>query len=543
MRPFLTLHHPATARRHYAAGLWRTETLYDLMQIHAAARPDAISARDGRRSLTWAELAAWVDGVAAHLRTLGLAPGDAVSLWLSNRLEAVVTFLACSREGFACNPSLHRTHTAAEIETLLARLDSRLLVTEPGYGAEKVADPARRFRMAASLAAVLTPENFPGPGAAPPKPPSDPDRVVYLAFTSGTTAAPKGVMHSDNTLLANARDLVRDWRHGTETRILTLSPLSHHIAWVAVAQWLVAGGMLVVDDPPPGMSRLDWLLANEASYVLGVPTHAMDVLTEQRARGLPRLGAVRVFYMAGAPIPPSVAEAFVAQGITPQNVYGMTENSSHHYTHPGDPMATVIATCGRGGRAYEVAIFDPQDRDRRLPIGEVGEIGGRGAALMLGYFGNQEATAASFNRDGWFMSGDLGALDAAGNLTLKGRSKDLIIRGGHNIHPADIEALAIRHPAVQRAAALAVPDERLGEKVCLAVVGEIAPAAMLAHLAAEGLSRYDMPEYMLTMADFPQTASGKILKREIAAMLARGELSPVPVRYRPDGQPLDQEAV
>ncbi|MDA8250094.1 MAG: hypothetical protein M0Z28_13085, partial [Rhodospirillales bacterium] len=97
-------------------------------------------------------------------------------------------------------------------------------------------------------------------------------------------------------------------------------------------------------------------------------------------------------------------------------------------------------------------------------------------------------------------------------------------------------------PAVQRAAALAVPDERLGEKVCLAVIGEIAPAAMLAHLAAEGLSRYDMPEYMLTMEVFPQTASGKILKREIAAMLARGELAPTPIRYRP-GQTLDQEAV
>ena len=539
MRPFLTLHHPAAARRHYAAGLWRDETLHDLMEHHRAARPGQVCARDGRRALTWDELATWVDGVAAHLRSLGLTQGDTVSLWLSNRLEAVVTFLACSREGFACNPSLHRSHTAAEIEALLSRLTTRVLITGAGYGTDKIGDPERRF---GALATVLTPENFPTPAPAPAKPPADPDRVVYLAFTSGTTAAPKCVMHSDNTLLANARDLVRDWGHGEETRILTLSPLSHHIAWVAVAQWLVAGGMLVVDDPPAGMSRFDWLLATEADYVLGVPTHAMDILAEQRARALPRLGAVRVFYMAGAPIPPSTAEAFVAQGVVPQNVYGMTENSSHHYTHPDDPMATVINSCGRGGRAYEVAIFDTNDRDRRLPAGEVGEIGGRGAALMLGYFGDQAATAASFNRDGWFMSGDLGMLDAAGNLIIKGRLKDLIIRGGHNIHPAHIEALAIRHPAVQRAAALAVPDERLGEKVCLAVIGEIAPAAMLAHLAAEGLSRYDMPEYMLTMEVFPQTASGKILKREIAAMLARGELAPTPIRYRP-GQTLDQEAV
>jgi acyl-CoA synthetase len=236
--------------------------------------------------------------------------------------------------------------------------------------------------------------------------------------------------------------------------------------------------------------------------------------------------------MAGSPIPPALAEAFVAQGVRPQNVYGMTENSSHQYTHPGDPTGVVVATCGRGGRAYEVAIFDPADRDRPLPPGEVGEIGGRGAALMLGYYGNQAATAASFNREGWFMSGDLGVLDASGNLSIVGRSKDLIIRGGHNIHPARIEALAIRHPAVARAAAFPLPDDRLGERVCLAVIGEAEPEALLRHLAAEGLSIYDMPERFVRLDAFPLTASGKVLKRELAAMAARGEIAPMPVRFR-----------
>ncbi len=532
MRPFLTLHHPAAARRHYAAGLWREDTLYDLLARHAEERPDAPAARDATRRLDWRALRLWVDAVAARFRGAGLRPGDRVSVWMGSRLEALVTFLACAREGLACNPSLHRTYTSAEITVLLDTLGSAVLVTEEGWGADRCADPVRRFAEVASLRAVLTPATFPAPadasdpGASPVR---DPDSVVYLAFTSGTTGLPKCVMHSDNTLLANARDLVRDWGHDAGTTLLSLSPLSHHIAFVGIGQWLVSGGAFVLSDPPAGLSRLDWVVESGATYVLGVPTHAMDILAEQRRREMARMGAVRVFYMAGSPIPPVVAEGFVAQGIRPQNIYGMTENSSHQYTHPGDDARIAVTTCGRGGDAYEVAVFDPSDRERRAAPGEPGEIGGRGAALMLGYFNNQNATDASFNRDGWFLSGDIGSLDAAGNLSILGRSKDLVIRGGHNIHPSEIEARAVRHPRISAASAFGVADPRLGERVCLAVIGELAPSEILAHLAAEGLSRYDMPEFILPMDAFPHTASGKILKREIQAQVARGELRPLPV--------------
>ena len=541
----LTLHDPEAARDYYAAGLWREETLYTLLAGHAARRPAAFAVRDGRRRLTWAELQTLVDAVAADLDAADLKRGERVAVWLPNRVEAVAVLLACSRQGYVCNPSLHRNYTVAEIVELLTRTRAAALFAQPGYGADAHrADIFAAVSELPNLRRVYTlgdgPANatpFPPPGSSRPLPPIDtnPDKVTYLAFTSGTTGRPKGVMHSDNTLLANARAMVEDWRHDERTILLSLSPLSHHIAAVAIAEALSAGMELVVNDPPPGTTPLDWILETGASYVMGVPTHAMDILGEMRRRGLDKLGEVKTFYMAGAPIPREVAQSFLDRGVIPQNVYGMSENSSHQYTLPSDAPETIVATCGKACRAYEIRLFDQENPDIEVMPSEIGEIGGRGACLMLGYFDNQQATEDSFNRGGWFLSGDLGRFDADGNLEIVGRKKDLIIRGGHNIHPAKIEDLTMRHPAVARCAAFAVADARLGEKVCLSVIfheGVRAEAdELLRHLHEAGLSRFDMPEYFIAISEYPLTASGKILKRELVAWAKSGHIRPVPVRW------------
>ena len=546
MSRLLTLHDPAEAKAYYTAGLWHDETFYALLARHAAARPDARAVRDSARHLTWRELKDWVDAIADAFHEAGVRTGERVALWASNRAEVVAAFLACSRQGYVCNPSLHRNYTVEEIAGLLSRIRATAVVVEEGWGADTDRhDPVAAVAALPDMRRVFRLPKDRGSGDLPPlgsaprnlrAPDLNPDTVCYLAFTSGTTGRPKGVMHSDNSLLTNCRDLVKDWRHDHSTVLLTLSPLSHHIAWVAVGQWLVAGMELVIDDPAPGLSRLDWMIETGATYVMGVPTHAMDIQAEQARRGIGRLGSVNLFYMAGAPIPPAVAERFVAQGVRPQNIYGMTENSSHQYTHPSDDEATICTTCGRGGAGYAVRIFAQDDPDREVPVGTVGQIGGRGAALMLGYFDNQEATETSFNRDGWFLSGDLGVLDDRGNLSIVGRLKDVVIRGGHNIFPARVEDLAIKHPAVERAAAFAVPDERLGEKLCLAVLpsGAETPSAdeVLGHLYEVGLSKYDMPEYFMVMDSFPLTASGKILKRELAEWAKAGRIAPQPCRFR-----------
>jgi acyl-CoA synthetase len=556
MSTILTLHDPQTARGYYASGVWRTDTMYSLLCGHAQKRPQAYALRDSQRRVTWSQLAQWVDALASELHAAGLKRGQRVSIWLPNRVEAAVVLLACSRNGYVCNPSLHQNYTVNDIVQLLDRIETAVLFAQPGYGADadrndvfaavKALRAMKRIYRLPPLAGTQDVETgvageyaaFPPLGAAAgalPAPDLNPDKVTYLAFTSGTTGIPKGVLHSDNTLLANGRAMVKDWHHDDRTIVFSHSPLSHHIGTVALEQSLVAGFEVVINDLRPGMQPLDWILETGATYVMGVPTHAMDILADMKRRGMSKLGRVSIFYMAGATIPPQTARSFVDMGIKPLNVYGMTENGSHQYTFPDDDVNVVTQTCGRACDGYETRLWDQTNPDVEAKPGEIGEIGTRGALLTLGYFNNQAATEKSFNASGWFMSGDLGSFDAKGNLQIVGRMKDLIIRGGHNIYPAYIENLTVKHPAVLKAAAFPIADERLGERVCLAVTTRDGTAVdgdlVLEHLNEHGLSKYDMPEYFICMEVFPLTASGKILKRELVEMAKAGKLKPAPVRW------------
>ncbi len=562
MSTILTLHDPQSARAYYDEGLWQQHTLYSLARDHAAERPAAFALRDSAHRLGWRDLLAWVDSVAQDLHLAGVKRGQRVSVWIPSRVEAIITLLACSRNGYVCNPSMHRNYTTGEVLELLERIECAALVAQPGYGADagrrdifteaaRLPGMRRVYRVAARAEPAASDASG-GHAFPPPRlervrrlpPDLNPDKVTYLAFTSGTTGTPKGVMHSDNTLLANGRAMVRDWKHGADTVLLSLSPASHHIANVGLAQALVAGFEMVLNDLPRGSDVIDWMIESGATYVMGVPTHAIDALAQMRRRGLGVLARVKVFYMAGSTIPSELAASFLAIGVTPQNVYGMTENGSHQYTQPSDDAETIVATCGRACSGYDIRLWRQDDPDVEVAPGEIGEIGGRGALLTLGYFANQHATESSFNAHGWFMSGDLGRFDERGNLQVVGRKKDLIIRGGHNIYPARIEDLAHRHPGVSKAVCFPIADERLGERVCLAVVAMTPPGPgvqeMLAHLDAAGLSKYDMPEYYLVMPEFPMTASGKTLKRELVAWARDGRIKPIPCRAGGANQPVQR---
>ncbi len=540
----LTLLDAAQLTGYYAAGHWQEDTIYALVARRASLEPEKVAVREAGRHVTYAELVDAADRLAGALEAAGLRPGQRVAAWLSSRIETAAAVLACSRNGYVCSPSLHRDHTVAEVTDLLSRMRAAALVAERGYGADAGRDDifSRAEELDTLRLTLAVPPREASSGVLPEitgrstgRPVSSPDTVVYLAFTSGTTGAPKGVMHSDNTLLAPVRALAADWQLGADSVIYSLSPLSHNLGFGAMILALTQGGELVVHDLPRGASLLDRLVETGTTFIFGVPTHAIDLLAELRVRGLDRVGAVKGFRISGSAVPPAVAEGLLAHGVLPQSGYGMTEAGSHHYTRPDDPAEIVVRTSGRACAGYEVRIFSRDEPDRELPNGEVGQIGGRGAGLMLGYFDDQTGTEESFNRGGWFLTGDLGWLDDAGNIRITGRKKDIIIRGGHNIFPAKIEALALRHPALDKAAAVPVPDERLGERVCLVVVLEpgavLEPDGLLEHLDESGLSRYDMPEYVLMLDEIPLMPSGKIFKRRLVEWVESGRVTPTPVRF------------
>lgn len=529
-----------------AAGHWGNDTIYALAAKRARLEPDAVAVTDRFRRLTYSQLVESADALAGDLSHRGVRPGERVAVWLPSSVETAIAMLAASRNGFVCCTSLHRDHTVMEVVALAERMRAAALIASPGYGAD--ADRRDIFTQIAPLATLrhvyrvdrenslhAFPEPPPANAEAPLPPNGDPNRVIYLPFTSGTTGIPKGVLHSDNTLLATARSLVGDWSLDQRTVIYTLSPLSHNLGLGALITAIVAGCEIVVHDLPKGGGLIDRLVETNATFLFGVPTHAIDLVAELRKRGLSRAGAVRAFRVSGAAAPPEIIHELMRFGITPQSGYGMTETCSHQYTLPHDGPDLISGSCGKACAGYQVRIWRQDNPDVEAAIGEIGQIGGRGASLMLGYFDDQEATENSFNSSGWFMTGDLGWIDADGYLRITGRKKDIIIRGGHNIYPARIEALAGGHPDIERAAAFPVADARLGEKVCLALVtrhgANIEPNQILQFLDQSGLSKYDMPEYLLFLDAVPLTASGKIIKRDLAASVASGKMRPIPVRF------------
>ena len=401
----LTLFNTARYQEHYRTGFWRDDTVYSLVKDNAARTPDAIAVQTTHGDLSYKELLEAADFFAVDLAERGVIAGQRVAVWLPSRLETVIAVVACSRNGFVCCPSLHRAHTVDEVVALLARMRAAAVVFETGYGADAetkdlsarlsavdTLKQAYRLDKASGRKGVVEPKSADQIASCKPAP-QDANRVLYLAFTSGTTGLPKGVMHSDNTLLANARALASDWSITDELSRLfdeSLEPQSRLRRHDHGAR-----GRRTDRDPrsaarpQSGRSARSIPARRFSSAFRPMPSISSP---RSSARKLSGIGKLKGFRISGASAPREVVAELLAYGVVPQSGYGMTETCSHQYTLPDDDPRLIVESCGKSCPGYEIRIFDRENPDRELPPREIGQIGGRGASLMLGYFNDQAAT-------------------------------------------------------------------------------------------------------------------------------------------------------
>jgi long-chain acyl-CoA synthetase len=471
----------------------------------------------------YAVLARRCGALAANLRaTLGLAPGDRVGIFAANCPEYVELVWAAWWAGLPVVPINAKLH-AKEAEYILEHSGARVCFVTPDLAGtvpalERVivlGDDEYR-RLAAG-------------DAAPDVAPAAPDDLAWLFYTSGTTGRPKGVMITHRNLLAMTLCYFADVDEiGPGDCVLHAAPLSHgsglyglpHVAR-AVKQVLPASGGFDAAEV------FDLARGHRGVAMFAAPTMVKRLVDEAR-RGKPPLDGLKTIVYGGGPMYlADIRDALAAMGQRFAQIYGQGESpmtitalGKHHFADTAHPRHLArLASVGVAQSVIEIRIADADDRT--LPAGESGEVLVRGDAVMKGYWRNPEATAETL-RGGWLHTGDVGALDQDGFLTLVDRSKDLIISGGSNIYPREIEEVLLRHPGVDEVSVVGRPHPEWGEEVVAFVVrrpGTAASEPELDRLCLESIARFKRPKAYRFVDGLPKNNYGKVLKTELRAQL------------------------
>ncbi len=535
---------PERAARWRACGQWTGETLFDLLSRAAAATPGKVAITDGAQGVTYAALRDMVDRMAARYRALGIGQDDVVVLQLPNWPEFAPAFFALERIG-AVAVTVSMDFRARELEYILRFSEAKGIVTTGAYrGFDHLA-------MALDLQGRLPGLSLLGSFRAPPRPgvstlddvvagqgpPADfapyrqsPDAVMRMAFTSGTTGNPKGVMHSHNTTLAAARILNGDLGLGAADRMMIWLPLGLNWGYLTLVQSIMAGATAVLLERFSAAPALALLEREGCTYVPTAPASLTAILALPDA-GAADLSALRLVVSGGASAPVETIRAWRARA--PGHfleLYGMLEDGYQTYTRPDDDPEAVAGSVGRVASHMGLRLLDAEGRD--VPPGQEGEICAEGPSVLLGYHANPQANADAFTADGWFRSGDLGFIDAHGNLRISGRVKEMINRGGKKFFPREVEEVLYGHPAILYCAIVGLPDPRLGERACLCVVpreGHAAPTLqeILAFLG-DGFATYKLPERLVVMRELPFTPTGKIQRHRLVKAILDPETTERP---------------
>jgi long-chain acyl-CoA synthetase len=486
------------------------------------------------RTLTNRELHEASLRLAGALRDLGCRDGDKVILMMANGPEVFVTYPATWRAGLTVVPVLFLLD-ARELAYIIENSRAKVIVTSPAI-LPKVEEALRAVRAGGlidhDVAVVVTGAAAPPPGcssfdalvagSAPLEAiaPREPGDAATILYTSGTTGKPKGVVQTHHNLRSNA---VNVWntasrRDAGEVTLLVL-PLAHTFGLSALVSGYLFGGKGVLMQWFDAEGALALIERHKVTYMAGVPTMFVLMTTHPNA-GRYDTSSVRRWLVGAAPMPMQQLRDFEQKfGGTMYVGYGLSEaGPSVAGEREGFPRKPGSA--GLPLEGVRVKIVDEDARE--IARGQVGEICVQGENVSPGYYENGEATAEAF-RDGWLFTGDLGYLDDDGYLFVVERKKDLIIRGGLNVYPKDVEEVIHKHPAVLEAAVVGVPDDRMGEEVCAYLVkragAALSSAEIIAHCQAN-LAKYKTPRYVEFVDKLPKTGIGKIQKREIRKMAA-----------------------
>jgi acyl-CoA synthetase (AMP-forming)/AMP-acid ligase II len=465
---------------------------------------------------TYGQLREAIERVARQLVAEGVEPGDAVALVGANDPAFVVSFLAIVAIGASAAP-LNPAYTEKEFASYLEDLGAKLLIVRDGAG-ESV-----RAAGAALGIGIVDVEGTRGAetvlGGRPPasgRPEGGPDSVALLLHTSGTTSRPKGVPLRQRNLFASAEAVAAGYGLGADDVSHCVMPLFHvHGLVASVLATLSTGGTVVV--PPRFSARAFWdhAAAHGMTWFSAVPTIHQILAGQPAARpdGVP-LRFARSCSSALAPTTWRACEA--AYGVPVVEAYGMTEAAHQMASNPLPPGERRPGSVGLA-TGVDVAVVD--DAWRQLGTGASGEVVVRGPSVVDGYRANPEANAEAF-RDGWFRTGDLGELSEDGYLTLHGRIKELINRGGEKISPHEVEDALLSHPDVAEAVAFPEPDEKYGERVGAAAVvrGDSGVEELVAH-CAERLAHFKVPARVVVVDAIPKGPTGKVQRRRLAEQL------------------------
>ncbi|UJW33011.1 AMP-binding protein [Saccharothrix sp. AJ9571] len=493
---------------------------------------DALVDRPTGRRWTYAELGAEVDVFALGLLDHGIQPGDRVGIWAPNCAEWVIVQYACAKIG-AILVNLNPGYGRHEIEYVLNLAGVRLLVSAERFKTSDYArmiaeidcpaleqvvllngnswdevvdrgrrgDPALLAKVGASLHA---------------------DEPINIQFTSGTTGFPKGATLSHHNILNNGFSVGELCGYGPEDRVCVPVPFFHCFGMVMGNLAAMTHGASVVIPAPVFNARatLEAVEAERCTSLYGVPTMFIAELADPDFAGF-ELSSLRTGIMSGTPCPVDVMRQVVElMGMTEVTIcYGMTETSPvATQTRADDSLERRVSTVGRAGPHVEIKVVDPRT-GLTVPRGEAGEVCMRGYSVMTGYWDQPDKTADAIDAAGWMHSGDLGVMDEHGYLNITGRIKDMVIRGGENIYPREVEEFLHTHPDIVDVQVIGVPDEKYGEElmawVRLRPGTPVLDAGSLRAFCSGELARHKIPRYVHVVDEFPMTVSGKVRKVEM----------------------------